>query len=232
MKAIILSGGLGTRLRNVVKDVPKPMAPIGERPFLDYVLASLHGAPISEVVIAAGYKATAIANYFAEKPSNLPVRVVVENKPLGTGGAFRQVCNTFDSSEFVLAMNGDTINLVDFAAFCDCHPFDADMRLLLRKVENTKRYGRANIHEGKIFGFEEKTEGKNGWINGGVYLFRAGILQDKTLPDSFSFETEYLEKRIADLKVDAYFSDSYFLDIGIPEDYERGQRELPEIMNV
>lgn len=232
MKAIILSGGLGTRLRDVVADVPKPMAPIGQKPFLDYLLASFRSAPISEVVIAAGYKAPTITDYYGNRSSNPPVRVVVENEPLGTGGAFKQVCNTCDDNELVLAMNGDTINLIDFAVFCDDTDFDADIRVLLRRVENTGRYGRALIHEGELSGFEEKAEEKTGWINGGVYLFRAGMLQDDTLPEAFSFENEYLEKRMVSLKAQAFLSDSYFLDIGIPEDYARGQRELPDLIDV
>src|SRR5579863_8770506 len=114
MKAVILAGGLGTRLRSEVPDLPKPLAPVGGRPFLAWKLDALDEAGFSEVVMSVGYRAQAIVDAFGEKYGKLALRYVAEDAPLGTGGALQKALASFRTDEPVWAMNGDTFVALDY----------------------------------------------------------------------------------------------------------------------
>ena len=235
MDAIVLVGGLGTRLRGVVSDVPKPMAPVGGVPFLDILLSQLlcHSL-IERVVMAVGYKREVVQNYFGDRAYNRKVIYAIEKEPLGTGGG---ICNALahTRSAEVLVVNGDTLFEVDIAAMVESHrQHQAALTLALKPMRNFSRYGTVRLDHpldrDRITGFEEKRHRQAGLINGGVYLLNQTLFDglEQPLPQKFSFETDFLEVYLQQLKAYGFISTGYFIDIGVPDDYYRAQQELPK----
>lgn len=226
-EAIVLAGGMGTRLRSVVADVPKPMAEVNGRPFLAYLLDELNSQGLETVVLAVGYKREVIIDYFGEKYKNLTIRYSVEEEALGTGGGIKQATGLIDGED-VLVLNGDTFFHADYQElYCFYREKNADFVLALKEMKDFDRYGTVLVGEdGKVLGFEEKAFKAQGLINAGVYLFRKDLLDDETLQEKFSFEKEILEKMYATKAFFGLAFDVYFIDIGIPTDYERSQTDF------
>ena len=228
MEAIILAGGFGTRLRSVVSDVPKPMAPIGGRPFLEILLDHLIASHFDHVVLSTGYMHEKIEAHFGNAYKGLPLSYAVENEPLGTGGGMRNAlaqCNEND----IVVINGDTlfrIDYDDFARFYKTHP--TRLAVVLRQVPDTTRYGSVSTDCcDRIAHFTEKSAaGGLGTINGGIYMLNRSLLEQFPLGQPFSFEKDILQKQYADEPFFAYVSSAYFIDIGIPEDYRRLCNEI------
>jgi D-glycero-alpha-D-manno-heptose 1-phosphate guanylyltransferase len=227
MEAIVLAGGLGTRLRPVITEVPKPMAPVAGRPFLDYILYYLKQQGISRVVLAVGYKWEVIRAYYnANSSFGLELDFSVEEEPLGTGGAIFQAADKITDERFFV-INGDTsfnVSLNELAEFSTVN--SAEITLALKTVDNAGRYGTVGITEsGRIISFLEK--GQSGKpvsaINGGVYLMEKALVGKFDLPAKFSFETDFLHGKLDQLKAYGKTFDASFIDIGIPEDYYRAQ---------
>ena len=227
MQAIVLAGGRGERLRAIVSGVPKPMAPIADRPFLAYLLEYLSSQGITRVVLALGYLADDVVRAFGARHAGLELSYAIEQAPLGTGGALRNALRLIEHFP-VFALNGDTYLELDYRAMLRAHR-DAATRLTMavREVAESGRYGRAVIDSGRISRFEAAGEARPGRINAGVYLLADDLLADPTLPEAFSFEKDFLEPRIGTLRPLAFETNAYFIDIGVPEDYRRAQRELP-----
>ena len=229
-EAIILAGGLGTRLRDKIRDLPKPMAPIGNKPFLAYLLDFLIEQNITKVVLAVGYKGEFIADYFGRRYSGLELTYSFEdeNNLLGTGGALLRASKLIEGQNF-FALNGDTffdINLKDMFEFHKSK--NADITVALKPIKETSRYGLVEIDEnGRIINFLEKGKREEGFINGGIYLISKKFLNFLDLPEKFSFEFELLQKYYKLYKFYGIVFDKYFIDIGVPEDYERAKIELP-----
>lgn len=229
MEAIILAGGMGTRLQSVVSDVPKPMADINGKPFLEYLLKYLSNSGITRAVLSVGYKSNIIAGHFGSRYANIEIVYAIENEPLGTGGALVQSLKHVNDSD-VFLLNGDTFFAVDLLQFCQIHQHQQnDVTLVLKPMENFDRYGVVELAEGRVKGFKEKRFTERGLINGGVYLLKTSILNIQQLPKKFSFETDFLEKELQDLQVGAHISDAFFIDIGIPEDYEKAKLNFKTI---
>jgi D-glycero-alpha-D-manno-heptose 1-phosphate guanylyltransferase len=226
-QAIILAGGLGTRLRSVVSDLPKCMAPVAVRPFLFHVINYLRMQGIENFIFSLGYKHEMIENYLKEQFSTLQYEVVIEEEPLGTGGAIQLACSQSKQKNVIIA-NGDTlfkINVRELSAFHNQHK--ADCTLALKPMKRFDRYGVVEVNEaGVISDFKEKQFYEEGLINGGLYALNVEHLLSKKFPAKFSFEKEYLEKYYQQGNIYGLVQDSYFIDIGIPEDYERVQHEL------
>ncbi len=227
MQAIVLAGGQGTRLRPVIDSLPKPLAPVAGRPFLAHLLDRLERQAVDRVILSVGYMADRIVAAFGDRYRSLSIAYSVEEEPLGTGGGLRQALSLADAFP-VFALNGDTIVELDFRAMAGTlAEAAADLAIALRRVPDAARYGRAHVEDGRIVGFAARGEGTGaGLINAGVYLFAADLLGDPALPDRFSFEREFLEPRAASLRPVAFETGGYFVDIGVPEDYARAQREL------
>ena len=229
MDAIILVGGLGTRLREIVSDVPKPMAPVGGVPFLDILLDKLlcHSV-IERVVMAVGYRREVVQGYFGDRAYNRKIIYAIEQDPLGTGGGIRNALAHTRSAE-VLVVNGDTLFEVDIAAMVESHQQrQADLTLALKPMRDFSRYGTVRLEDDRIVGFEEKQYREEGLINGGVYLLNQTLFDglENSLPQKFSFETDFLEVYLQQLKAYGFTSTGYFIDIGVPDDYHRAQQEL------
>jgi len=231
MDAIILAGGFGTRLRSVVSDVPKPMALVANKPFLSYLLEYLSKHQISSVVLCTGYKHEVIESYFSSSYKNMDIKYSVEDEPLGTGGAIKKAFELIESDS-ALILNGDTLFNIELSEFIVHHQLQqSDVSVALKYLTDYDRYGSIVLNENKIIGFEEKKHKDNGLINGGVYIVKKTVLNEGNLPIAFSFEKEILEKKLNKLNVIGYKSTSYFIDIGIPEDYEKAQKEVKELFN-
>ncbi len=226
MEAIILAGGLGTRLQNVVKDIPKPMADINGKPFLKYLLDYLSKYEVNRVILSVGYKYEVIESYFGKKYKNIELIYAVEEEPLGTGGGIMNACKYLNNNLFYL-INGDTffdVNLNELKEFHNNQK--ANFTLAIKHMQQFDRYGTVEISENRILRFNEKKYMDEGFINGGVYLLENKILQSLNFPQKFSFEKDFLELYLLKYYFGAYVSSNYFIDIGIPEDYLLAQQEL------
>lgn len=227
-EAIILAGGFGTRLQGVVKDVPKPMAPVNGRPFLTYVLDYLIDYHYTKVVLSVGYLHEKVEEYFGNVYQSLEIAYAVESEPLGTGGGIAYAMS-FCKSDHVLVLNGDTLFKADLNCLQQFHEqHQSVLSIILRQVPDTARYGSVQTDDNqRIVRFTEKNNSRGeGLINGGIYLVNKDLINQLSLPQKFSFEKDLMEKYVHDLPFYAMRSDGYFIDIGIPDDYARAQREL------
>ena len=230
MEAIILAGGLGTRLQGVIGEYPKCMAPVNGKPFLSYVLEYLDRQKCTRVILSLGYKYNVIIKWLEDQDLFFEMDYIVENEPLGTGGGIQAAIEEADADN-VAVVNGDTMFSVDLQAQLKFHTDkNAATTLALKKMHKFDRYGIVNTDKsGLITSFEEKQYREEALINGGIYIINKEAFLSKQLPEKFSFEKDYLEKFTEEKKFYGYESDSYFIDIGIPEDYARSQQELKTI---
>jgi D-glycero-alpha-D-manno-heptose 1-phosphate guanylyltransferase len=228
-EAIILAGGLGTRLQSTIHDLPKCMAPVNGRPFLFYVINYLRSQGIEKFIFSLGYKHEVVEAYLNAQFATLDFQCLVEKEPLGTGGAILASCYKA-SEKTVLVVNGDTIFKINLKkAWIDHNKHSSDCSLLLKPMENFDRYGVVELNEdGSVENFKEKQFYKSGLINGGVYILNTEQFLAEELPSKFSFEKDYLEKYFETRKIYGSVQDEYFIDIGIPEDYFRVQQELKQ----
>jgi D-glycero-alpha-D-manno-heptose 1-phosphate guanylyltransferase len=230
MDAIILAGGLGTRLRSVVSDIPKCMAPINESPFLFYLIKHIEKFPlIDRVILSLGYKSEVVVAWIDKKGSfSLKFDYSIEDNPLGTGGAIKKALNYIDSED-VLVLNGDTFFGLDILAFYKRHrEKQASISLALKEMNNFERYGNVVLNnENKVLCFAEKEFCSKGRINGGVYLLNRKEIDFCDSPESFSFETSYLPSAIRERDdIFGFLHSEYFIDIGIPSDFKKAQEEF------
>jgi D-glycero-alpha-D-manno-heptose 1-phosphate guanylyltransferase len=228
-EAIILAGGFGTRLQAVVSDVPKPMAPINNEPFLNYVFDYLLHYKIEHVVLSTGYLADKISEHYKNEFQGIKISYTKEETPLGTGGGIRLAMTKCYTSD-VLVLNGDSffdVNIIDH--FNNHISKQSDCSLALRKVDNAARYGTILLGTGNaVEAFKEKDNIEQaGLINGGVYILNRKLYLSKTneaVP--FSIEKDFYESRINELHIFGFEYDGYFIDIGIPEDYNKAQTDF------
>ncbi len=227
-EAIILAGGLGTRLRSVVADVPKCMAPVSGKPFLAYLINALLNQGIEKFIFSLGYKSEIILQYLANEFPNINVQFVIENEPLGTGGAIRLACEKVAGDD-VLIFNGDTffdINLKIFSTFH--HIQNAACSIALKTMHQFDRYGSVELSKEHIVtAFNEKKFLQSGIINAGIYALKVKPFLKFEFPSVFSFEKMYLEKNTVTHKIYGKQFADFFIDIGIPEDYEKAQNQMP-----
>jgi len=228
MEAIILAGGLGTRLQSVVSELPKCMAPVTGRPFLEFLLTKLKENGITRVILSVGYKHEAIMAHFGNSFQGISLSYAIEEEPLGTGGGILlALASAVDDNVFIL--NGDTLYEVDLRTMMQQHCLQKPaITMALRRVEETARYGSVETDaQHNIVAFREKGEITGpGLINGGIYCVAREALLKQGLPQRFSFEKDVLEKQI--LTMQGFISDAYFIDIGIPADYERAEKEFTD----
>jgi D-glycero-alpha-D-manno-heptose 1-phosphate guanylyltransferase len=220
---VILAGGLGTRLRSVVADLPKCMAPVNGRPFLQILIEKLRNQGQGRIILSTGYLSEAIEAWVRESYPDPQISIFREENPLGTGGAIRAAISLSNAAD-VLVCNGDTLFDIDVAALYAFHrKMGADCSVALKPMKHFDRYGRVDLGEdGWVKTFREKEFCNEGFINGGVYVIRREAFLKLDLPDKFSFEEGYLSK----YPIAGMVQDAYFIDIGIPEDFARAQVEL------
>jgi D-glycero-alpha-D-manno-heptose 1-phosphate guanylyltransferase len=231
MKAIILVGGFGTRLQSAVTDAPKPMAPIADLPFLAYLLTYLIKQGVDHIILSVHYKREQIVSFFGSEYQGVHIDYVVESEPLGTGGAMKHAFSFLSSSDPVFVLNGDTFVKLDFKAMYAQHVLQhARLTFALREVPDCARYGRVVTDDQHIISFQEKGFAGRGYINAGVYLMNRDLFNSFSLPEKFSFEADFIYPYVSALRPRYFKAKDYFIDIGIPEDYARAQREMPLMM--
>jgi D-glycero-alpha-D-manno-heptose 1-phosphate guanylyltransferase len=226
-ECIILAGGLGTRLRSAVPDLPKCMAPVRERPFLGYVMDYLKAQGIKRFIFSLGYMHEVVELFIGNTYPSLDIVVSLEEEPLGTGGGIRLAC-TKGASDTILVVNGDTLFNINTSLLYEFHQFhQSQCTLALKPMVNFERYGAVELDETqRVTAFKEKQFYKSGLINGGVYALNRPAFLAETFPEKFSFEKDYLEPFINRRPIFGQVQDEYFIDIGIPEDFQRAQTEL------
>ncbi len=226
-ESIVLAGGLGTRLRSVVNDLPKPMAPVRGRPFLSFVLDRLVDAGLQTAILAVGYRYEAIQSHFGESYRGLALRYSVETEPLGTGGAIRLACEKAMGGD-IFVMNGDTYVELDLDAMLRAHvDRRRSLTMAICHVPDAARYGALDLADDRARGFAEKGRSGPGWINAGTYLFGQALRELFPPRPAFSFEHDLLARRVDAIRPLAFRSAGPFIDIGTPDDYDRAERLLP-----
>jgi D-glycero-alpha-D-manno-heptose 1-phosphate guanylyltransferase len=232
--ALVLAGGLGTRLRSAYADGPKCMAPVGGRRFLEYLLLWLRNAGLREVVLCAGHKASQLRNWIGDGSNwEMCVRYSVEHAPLGTAGGLKQAEELITAESFFV-LNGDSfldVDLHEMYRFHLTHRALATMAVVHQ--QQASRYGTVEMnHQGEIVAFQEKDArvrndlDGSGLINGGVYLFRRKLLDLIPSGKALSLEREVFPS-LTPTNLHGFVTSTYFIDIGIPADLERAQSELP-----
>ena len=221
MKALILAGGFGTRLRSEIVDLPKSMALIAGKPFLEYQIRFLKDYGINELVLAVHHMADKIKSYFGDgRRFGVNITYSEEDVPLGTAGAIKKAERYIDDTFLVL--NGDSYLEVDLNKFLEFHKTKrSKFSLIAAKMQDTSRYGRILENENRVVDFLEKTEeNKEGLINAGMYLFEP-IIFDYIEPEkNVSLEKEVFPKLAKEGLLWCFKNDGYFIDIGLPETYK------------
>ena len=226
-EAIILAGGFGTRLRTVVSDVPKPLAPVGGRPFLAWMLDSLAAQGIRRTILATGFMGDCIVDACGASWQGMRLVYSQERQPLGTGGAIA-LAFSWVQGDACLVLNGDTWLVFDHADF-DQRWLAGDSRLAiaLTEVSDVSRYGAVQVVQDRVTALVEKGLPGSGYINAGIYGIRRSLLADFPAVESFSFENEVLVPAVKRESVFGYTSTRDFIDIGVPLDYQRAQQLVP-----
>lgn len=223
MEAIVLAGGLGTRLRSVVSNLPKPMALIGNKPFLEYLLRYLQENGITRVILSVGYKWKTIKEYFGDKFEKIELVYSLEDEPLGTGGAIKKALTLCQENK-IFIINGDTFFDIDMKSLELKN--GSQLTLSLKQMNYFDRYDCIETNkDGFVINFREKGFREKGNINGGIYLMSKNIFHNYNLDDKFSFE-KFIQINFRQLNISTKIFDSYFIDIGIPEDYQKAQISL------
>lgn len=223
-EAVILAGGLGTRLRSVVPELPKPLAPVAGRPFLAWILDQLAAQGFSQVVLSVGYQTDLIIDRIGPTWQGMNLQYAVEAQPLGTGGAIRAALAQ-TVSDTVVVLNGDTYLDVDWAGLLAAHhAANALATIAAVRVPDVSRFGGLGLDvSGRISHFREKGECGPGYINGGAYAVQRTLFDPLSLPEKFSFETDCLGRYIDLLRPLAFRVEGFFIDMGVPDDYARAQ---------
>ncbi len=227
MECIVLAGGLGTRLQGVIGQQPKCMAPVNDLPFLSYLFRFIDRTPITRVVLSLGFQSHIVTRWLEDQFLKFELDYVVENEPLGTGGGILAAIEECETDN-VVVLNGDTMFMPDLRKMMKFHVDNKSATTLaLKEMHQFDRYGVVNINaENKITSFEEKKFQETGNINGGVYIINRDEFMKKPLRQKFSFEKDYLEAFVGEGNFYGFASDAYFIDIGIPQDYEKAQTDF------
>ena len=225
MKAVVLAGGLGTRLRSVVASTPKPLASVGDRPFLEFLIRQLRNQGIRHLVLCTGYLAHEMELEMGDgRKWDVTIEYSKEPSPLGTAGALKLAEPLVrDTSDF-LVMNGDSFMEIDFRTLLKYHILSGGLAAMaVLRMKNEMRYGTVQVSsDGRVSGFMEKSAaGSHGFVNAGIYVFNRRIFDH--IPDGPGSLERDIFPKVLDLGVYASEQHGVFIDIGTPEDYARAQ---------
>lgn len=227
--AIVLAGGLGTRLRPAIDQLPKCMAPVHGKPFIDFVVNSLQQQGIRQIIFSLGYLHEQLTAHLDQVFPNIEKIYSIEENPLGTGGAIAKAC-ALANSNHVVALNGDTLFEIDFGELLQHHQqWQAKCTIALKAMTNFSRYGTVSLNNHLLIAFHEKQFCESGLINGGIYVLDREDFLHRNTQQKFSMEKDYLEKFVAEKIIFGLPQAGYFIDIGIPEDYYAFQQHVAEM---
>ena len=228
MQTIILAGGRGERLRPLTDNIPKPLVPIADKPFLEYLINFLKNQGITDIVLATGYKSDLIKNYF-KNGKNLGIEIIYskEEFPLGTAGSVKKAENFIKKEDF-LVLNGDSFVDINIKLMMDFHKkMGKPITIAAVSVKNPARYGQLIIKDNLVFKFKEKGEKiESNFINAGVYIFRKEVLKRIPVNKKSDFERDIFPNFSGNIT--AFKTEGYFIDIGIKEDYEKFKKDVSE----
>jgi len=225
MEAIVLAGGFGTRLKEVVPDLPKPMAPVAGRPFLEILLSMLARKGFTRVVLSLGFMSEKIISHFGDNYLGMELVHEVELHPLGTGGAIRAAL-VHCEADHVFIFNGDTFLDIEVDELECLWQKRRNPVIVVREVPDTVRFGRVDMSDGSVIAFHEKGRAGIGFINAGCYVLPKHVLDDFSLGQAFSIETEFFIKNLQCIRFDGFVTQGSFIDIGVPDDYALAQTAL------
>ena len=230
LTCIILAGGLGTRLKHTVPDLPKCMAPINGKPFLQYLLDFLIRQEVKQFIFSLGYLNEFVVAFLELYYPGLHKTYSIEPAPLGTGGAIKLACSQTTNKNLIV-VNGDTMFKVPVSKLMEQHQQqNAGCTLSLKPMTSFSRYGAVETNaKDEVISFQEKKYYESGMINGGVYALNKDYFLENSPDGTFSFEKDFLEKQTHSGQLKAYISDNYFIDIGIPEDYQQAAKDFQQI---
>ena len=223
--AVILAGGLGTRLRAAVSDRPKVLADVAGQPFLERIFEQLQGFGLRKVVVCTGYMAEQIEHLYQDSFKDLSITYSREHALLGTAGAVRFALDQI-TTDRVLVLNGDSYCDFDYPIFKSFHEAkDADASLLLTYVDDCSRYGSVVIDsEGKIESFIEKSgAGGAGFVNAGVYLMDCSLIKEIPPGRVLSLEKDIFPKWLSKRFFGHASNAPMFIDIGTPQSFQQAQ---------
>ena len=224
-QAVVLAGGKGTRLGGLTSETPKPLLPVGGRPFIEWVIANLARHGVSDVIVTTGYRAEAFAEWLGSFTGPTNVSLFVEDIPLDTGGALCLIADRLDEALFVL--NGDTLFDVPMGVLgASLLDSEVDAVIALRPVEDVSRYGRVGLRKKIVTSFAEKSGPGAGLINGGLYAFRRRALEGRRSP--MSIERDLVPELVRGGRVRGLECDGFFIDIGVPTAYSEAQWSVPK----
>lgn len=225
MEAIVLAGGFGTRLRQVISDVPKPMAPVAGRPFLEILLTYLAKNGFQRVVLSLGHLADKVVSHFGNRYQDLELVYEIEDAPLGTGGAVRAALEHC-RDDHVFVFNGDTFLDLEVPLVEALWKQNGFPVIVVREMQDTSRYGCLDVVDGRVVAFLGKGMAGPGSINAGCYVLPRHCLDDYNVGTPFSLEADYFACSVPQIQIDAFVTQGHFIDIGVPKDYDRAQIEL------
>jgi D-glycero-alpha-D-manno-heptose 1-phosphate guanylyltransferase len=225
LECVVLAGGLGTRLKDVVADVPKTLAPINNKAFLFYLLAYLERQRVSRVILALGYQSEKVEAWLNCHEFNFEIVLSVESEPLGTGGALKKALGECISDN-VIFLNGDTYFDIDLNLFYSksIRHKDCWVSLAILKLNHPNRYGTVIVDGfSRITEFKEKCNIEEGFINGGIGVLNKNLFLSTMTSNSFSLEKDFFEKFVFSGCIAGFEFNNYFIDIGVPLDYAKAQ---------
>ena len=227
IEALILCGGKGERLKEITKGIiPKAMVQVNKKPFLYYIINQLKHWEIRNLILLVGYKKELIIDYFGDGGKfGVNIKYSIENNPMGTGGAIKLAENLIQGKKFFL-LNGDTFLDINFQGFLKFQiENNADVAIAVKFLENSNRYGIVKFNRNKIISFSEKSNLKSSFVNLGIYIFEKSLLLDVALKPS-SLERDLLPYFVSEKNVFGYMCNGYFIDIGIPNDFKKANKEF------
>lgn len=233
-EAIILAGGFGTRLQTVISEIPKPLAPINNKPFLNYLFYQLKNAGIKNVTLSVGYLSNKIIEKYQNNFEGIKINYAIEKEALGTGGGIKLALEKCKQDE-VFVLNGDSFFNLPFLKFFTMHTQKkSTCSLSLRKVEDAGRYGAVEINKSnRIINFSEKNpDFKAGNINAGIYILNKNHFIKNTPDGNFSLEKDYLQKYFVSEEFYGFPYNNYFIDIGIPDSFKQANNDFKDFENL
>lgn len=230
-EVIILAGGVGSRLKSVIDNMPKCMAEVNQRPFISYILDSLLKYSYNRFIFSLGYLSEDVIKYIKVAYPNIDAVFSIETEPLFTGGAIRLAIE-YVESDSVLILNADTFFGLDLDFFFKTHVGrNMDVTLALKPMFNYDRYGSVKFDpQYNVQSFEEKTKCDFGYINCGYVYLRKEVFTKYLVNRPFSFEEDFMKEHLGKIRIGAFVDDSYFVDIGIPEDYQKVKLDYPKLI--
>jgi len=227
MEAIILAGGVGSRLRSVIKDIPKPMALVNSKPFLEIILDNLNKSGFKKVILSVGYLSEIIIGYFGNNYKDIKIEYAIEEVRLGTGGAIKYAMG-FCSDEYVFIFNGDTFLNVDFEKIIKLGEENNRPVIVSRNVDDVSRYGSLIHFKKTLVDYREKKGIGAGEINAGCYYLPRTIMGNCMPEEAFSFEGKSIPSIMKNPGFMVFKHDGIFIDIGIPDDLKKAKSILAE----